>query len=69
MWEWSYRSTYSFLTSALNGISDQLHDPFALPPGNKTLVHIDYRAGRAIALVALVGKEINLCPYWESNYD
>ena len=60
---------HPFLISALNGMSGQLHGPFALPPGNKTPVHIEYRAGRATALVALVSKEINVCPCWESNHD
>ena len=44
---------HSFLTSALNGKSGRLHDPFALPPGNKPLVHTGYWAGWATALVAL----------------
>jgi hypothetical protein len=53
---------HAFLTSALNGMSGRLHDPFALPPGNKTPAHTEYEAGRARALVASVGKQINFCP-------
>ena len=59
---------HPFLTSALNGMIGHLHDPFSLPPGNKTPVHAEYRAGRTTALVALVGKQINLYPWWESNH-
>jgi len=59
---------HPFLNSALNGMSGQFHGPFALTPGNKTHIHTEYRAGRATALVALVGNGINLYPCWESKH-
>jgi hypothetical protein len=35
--EWWYSSTHS-LTSALHGVSGQLHAPFSLPPGKEPLI-------------------------------
>jgi hypothetical protein len=37
--EWMYSSTHSF-TSALDGVSGQLHDPAASPPGKEPLFPI-----------------------------
>jgi hypothetical protein len=46
----------------LNRVNGQIHGPFALPHGKKPPISIEYESGWAPAMVAPVGKEINLFP-------
>jgi hypothetical protein len=68
MWEWMYRSTFSWPRHYLE-VSGQLHATAALPPGKEPLVPIVYEVGWTSEPVWKIWRRENYCPYRDSNSD
>jgi hypothetical protein len=58
---------HAFLSSALDGISGQLHAPAALTPEKEPPVPTGKEAGWPHNWSGCCGEETNPCPCWESN--